>query len=119
MFLCIPIFFGFPKKIKPEKGEEAAVRVCPNCHNPSVIAVKSTTWFEFFFLPLFPVNKSKHLYLCQTCRWTALRGDKHGGTELSQPQGSVVADPGDRHIRPGYQPSYQQAAPPPHPPTNK
>ncbi|KAF9483838.1 hypothetical protein BDN70DRAFT_798842 [Pholiota conissans] len=66
MFLCIPIVFGCPNKIKPE-GQEAP-RVCPQCHNLSVIRAKRTMWFELFWLPLIPIHW-KHIWICTICQW--------------------------------------------------
>ncbi|KAF8078107.1 hypothetical protein FPV67DRAFT_1615358 [Lyophyllum atratum] len=69
MFFCVPIIFGCQTKLKPD-GEQQQPRICPRCHNASVIAAKSTTWFELFWVPLIPFSK-KHIWLCSICQWSA------------------------------------------------
>lgn len=34
----------------------------------NVVAAKSTTWFELFWVPLVPISR-KHLWICQICQW--------------------------------------------------
>ena len=44
-----------------------APEVCPNCHNQVFFrAVKSTTWFSLFFIPVFPYG-TRYLLVCPTC----------------------------------------------------
>ncbi|KAK7023962.1 hypothetical protein R3P38DRAFT_2955123 [Favolaschia claudopus] len=93
MFFCIPIFcedpcplgfvllkasyttlVGCQQKLKPEG--DLTPRICPHCHNASVFSVKSTTWFEFFFIPLVPFS-SKHVWFCQICRFVAPHAPGH------------------------------------------
>ncbi|KIM87569.1 hypothetical protein PILCRDRAFT_815127 [Piloderma croceum F 1598] len=65
-FFCIPIMFGCTTKIKPD-GDQPA-RVCPRCHNASVISANSRNWFELCFVPLVPMS-SKHIWMCSICQW--------------------------------------------------
>lgn len=36
----------------------------------SVMAAKSTTWFELFWVPLIPFSR-KHMWLCSICHWSS------------------------------------------------
>ncbi|KAL5533197.1 hypothetical protein ACEPAF_4973 [Sanghuangporus sanghuang] len=65
-FICIPILFGCPTKIKPD-GDQSP-RICPRCNNASVFRAKSRTWFELCFIPLIPMT-SKHIWCCSICQW--------------------------------------------------
>ncbi|KII88708.1 hypothetical protein PLICRDRAFT_141195 [Plicaturopsis crispa FD-325 SS-3] len=65
-FFCLPIVFGCPTKIKPEG--DLTPRICPKCHNVSVIPAKSRMWFELCFVPLIPL-KATHLWMCTICQW--------------------------------------------------
>ncbi|KAK2467038.1 hypothetical protein APHAL10511_001296 [Amanita phalloides] len=69
MFLFLPIIVGCPTKYKALDGQQLA-RVCPHCHNASLICAKRTTWFEFFFIPVVPIS-SKRVWMCHICRWSA------------------------------------------------
>ncbi|KAI0053837.1 hypothetical protein FA95DRAFT_1591693 [Auriscalpium vulgare] len=105
-FICIPILFGCTNKISPE-GDQTP-RICPRCHNVSVVSAKSRMWFELFFIPLVPMQK-KHLWMCSVCQW-------HVPTQPGwEPQ---LPASGYNHgsFQPGYQPQYyspQQSPPPP------
>ncbi|KAG7563142.1 hypothetical protein FFLO_01450 [Filobasidium floriforme] len=48
--------------------------MCPNCHNPSVVQAKSSDWFEFCFVPLFPYHRS-HIWMCNICRFQQPQGN--------------------------------------------
>ncbi|KAJ3726353.1 hypothetical protein DFJ43DRAFT_1087804 [Lentinula guzmanii] len=72
MFFFLPLIFGCPTKVKPD-GNEQTAHFCPRCNNASVYSAKSRTWFEFFFVPLIPM-KTKHIWMCGICRWTAPLG---------------------------------------------
>ncbi|KNZ75351.1 hypothetical protein J132_03561 [Termitomyces sp. J132] len=39
------------------------------CFAVSVMAAKSTTWFELFWVPLIPFSR-KHMWLCSICHWS-------------------------------------------------
>ncbi|KAF9458654.1 hypothetical protein BDZ94DRAFT_1226006 [Collybia nuda] len=104
MFFCLPIFFGCATKLKPE-GEQQTARVCPRCHNASVIYAKSTTWFELFWVPLVPFSK-KHIWICTICQYTAAAdaGQANNTTSARGPipvQGYQL-----QQHQPGYAPAY-------------
>ncbi|CCM06229.1 uncharacterized protein FIBRA_08475 [Fibroporia radiculosa] len=65
-FFCIPIVFGCPTKVSPS-GDQTP-RICPRCHNASVVSAKSRMWFELCFVPLIPM-RSKHIWMCSICQW--------------------------------------------------
>ncbi|KAF8201608.1 hypothetical protein BJ912DRAFT_945873 [Pholiota molesta] len=117
MFLCIPIVFGCPSKIKPE-GQEAP-RLCPQCHNLSVIRAKRTMWFELFWLPLVPIHW-KHIWICTICQWNqeVQKNAPDQGLEATAAQGAVQPSFGATPQaqvaprRPGYQPAYIGQEPP-------
>ncbi|KAF7293811.1 hypothetical protein HMN09_01176900 [Mycena chlorophos] len=103
--MCIPIIFGCTDKLKVEPTDDGAPhRICPNCHNASVRPVKSTTWFELFWLPLIPFS-SKHIWLCGTCNWRA----QHANGQYEPPIAGAGGPP--HHGQGGYQPSYMPAQP--------
>ncbi|PFH50064.1 hypothetical protein AMATHDRAFT_177741 [Amanita thiersii Skay4041] len=107
MFFFLPIFFGCQTKLKPQ-GDQQVPRVCPNCHNGSIIAAKKTTWFELFFIPVVPIS-SKHVWFCHICQW---RTPIVAGQEL--PTANYVSHAGyppgaydwQQPQHPGYQPGY-------------
>ncbi|KAJ7622660.1 hypothetical protein DFH06DRAFT_1231945 [Mycena polygramma] len=101
--MCIPIIFGCQDRLKPE-GDSTS-RVCPNCHNASVLSAKATSWFELFWVPLIPFS-SKHIWLCQTCQWKA----PHVAGQPDPPLPGGAA-PGLQHSQASYQPVYMNAAP--------
>ncbi|KIM49277.1 hypothetical protein M413DRAFT_59260, partial [Hebeloma cylindrosporum] len=65
--LCSILSVGCNTKISPE-GEDTR-RLCPQCHNVSVLSAKSTTWFELFWIPLLPISR-KHIWVCGICQWS-------------------------------------------------
>ncbi|KAI6036831.1 hypothetical protein BKA83DRAFT_4167974, partial [Pisolithus microcarpus] len=73
-FFCIPLVCqcarfqqsDCPNKIKPMSGNQSP-RICPRCHNASMFAAKSRTWFEFCFVPLIPL-RSKDVWMCGICQ---------------------------------------------------
>ncbi|KAM6500657.1 hypothetical protein JOM56_003671, partial [Amanita muscaria] len=60
---------GCPTTYKAQAHHQVP-HVCPNCHNASVIAAKRTTWFELFFIPIFPMSR-KNVWMCHICQWHA------------------------------------------------
>ncbi|KAA1474872.1 hypothetical protein DENSPDRAFT_841533 [Dentipellis sp. KUC8613] len=125
-FFCLPIFFGCPTKIKPE-GDQTP-RVCPRCHNASVMSAKSRTWFELCFIPLVPM-RAQHIWICGICQWSV---PLQPGWEPVVPNAGYVhpnAGGGARGLggpgpgspwaqaqggfQPGYQPAYFPNQPPP------
>ncbi|WVQ77000.1 hypothetical protein IAR50_006679 [Cryptococcus sp. DSM 104548] len=73
MALCIPLVCGFPNKFKQDAPEPSG-RMCPRCHNASVVGGATRTWFEFFWIPLIPFVKHE-VWLCSICRWEMRKGD--------------------------------------------
>ncbi|KAF9453287.1 hypothetical protein P691DRAFT_83376 [Macrolepiota fuliginosa MF-IS2] len=108
MFLFIPIFFGCQTKLKPDSHQ--IPRICPRCHNASVLPAKKTTWFEFFFIPVVPVSR-KHILFCTICQWQAAVIDHEqaptstGASDRSIPQ-LRSAQGWEAPNQPGYQPAY-------------
>ncbi|TCD61676.1 hypothetical protein EIP91_008098 [Steccherinum ochraceum] len=80
-FICLPIFFGCTDKIRPDG--DPTPRVCPRCHNASVISAKSRMWFELCFLPVIPMS-SKRIWVCSICQWAV--PIQPGGWEPTAPQ---------------------------------
>ncbi|EIM90200.1 uncharacterized protein STEHIDRAFT_145330 [Stereum hirsutum FP-91666 SS1] len=102
---CLPILFGCPTKIKPD-GDQTP-RVCPRCHNVSVIRAKSRTWFELCFIPLIPMT-SKHIWVCSICQWSV---PLQQGWEPQLPGGGGYYH--QQPQQPNYQPAYFHNQPPP------
>ncbi|KAF8797879.1 hypothetical protein BYT27DRAFT_7124289 [Phlegmacium glaucopus] len=97
---------GCQTQIQPE-GEQD-LRICPRCHNATVFAAKSTTWFELFWIPLVPISK-KHMWVCGTCQWRELLSNKWVESRLNAPQPLATynqAGTWASPARPGYQPVY-------------
>lgn len=62
------IIYG-TKKVKFVKGESTKYFRCRHCGVDSQWQLTNVwTWFTLFFIPLFPVWKSKML-LCPNCSW--------------------------------------------------
>ncbi|KAF8350846.1 hypothetical protein F5887DRAFT_941205 [Amanita rubescens] len=103
MFLFIPIIVGCPTKFKPTSDQQLP-RVCPHCHNGSLISAKKTTWFEFFFIPLVPISKQR-VWICHICRWTApfVAGEEHPLAAYTGHHGYAVH--GQEPAAPSYEPS--------------
>ncbi|KAI0811265.1 hypothetical protein BC629DRAFT_1479982 [Irpex lacteus] len=99
MFLCIPITFGFPTKIKTDKHADLTPRICPICHNAAVQPGKARTWFELCFVPLVPL-KARRIWVCPIPQ---VAGDYQPG-----PQDWMGIAPGgyQQSFQPGYQPAY-------------
>jgi len=93
---------GCQTKIKPE-GEQD-LRMCPRCHNGTVFAAKSTTWFELFWIPIVPISKKK-IWICGTCQWRASLADNNA------PQPAINGPAGAWVPSSSYQPVYIQTAP--------
>ncbi|TFK62184.1 hypothetical protein BDN72DRAFT_848928 [Pluteus cervinus] len=98
--LFIPILFGCNTTVKPE-GDQQAARVCPNCHNASVIRAKTKDWFQICFVPVIPMS-SQHIWLCHICQWKMKQ--QQGGWE---PQ---VPNAGPNYPPPGWVPPSGQYA---------
>ncbi|GHJ88116.1 hypothetical protein NliqN6_4518 [Naganishia liquefaciens] len=107
-FFCIPIACGCPTKIKQDEAGPA--RVCPNCHNASVISAKSRTWFEFCFVPLFPFS-SDRVWKCGICQWEVERNK--GFEPQVAGQGYIHPGQSGQYQQPGYGPPMQGYMPPP------
>ncbi|KAH0584048.1 hypothetical protein H2248_009622 [Termitomyces sp. 'cryptogamus'] len=105
MFFCVPIIFGCQTRLKPD-GQQQSARICPRCHNVSVMAAKSTTWFELFWVPLIPFSR-KHMWLCSICHWSL--PITHGDNSGFQPTQGY-----DQNFQPGYAPTYVQQGPTKH-----
>ncbi|KAF8558410.1 hypothetical protein OG21DRAFT_1433128 [Imleria badia] len=108
---CIPIVFGCPTKISPSGNQGA--RICPRCHNASMFAAKSRTWFELCFVPLIPF-RSRLVWMCGICQ---LQTEMQPGWEppLAQPGYQHPGVPnqygpppvgGPQNYGKGYQPGY-------------
>ncbi|KIJ17248.1 hypothetical protein PAXINDRAFT_73279, partial [Paxillus involutus ATCC 200175] len=65
---CIEPAVGCPTRISPDSNQ--GPRICPRCHNASMLAAKSRTWFELCFVPLVPLG-SKHIWMCGICQLQA------------------------------------------------
>ncbi|KAG8977270.1 hypothetical protein FRB90_008863, partial [Tulasnella sp. 427] len=63
---------GCPTSYEQE-GDQVA-RICPRCHNASVVATKSKTKLEICCVPLFPIS-SKRVWMCGICQWEVPMGD--------------------------------------------
>ncbi|KAI0063473.1 hypothetical protein BV25DRAFT_1915370 [Artomyces pyxidatus] len=115
-FFCIPIIFGCSEHVKPEGSPNP--RICPRCHNASVMSAKTRTWFSVCFLPLIPLN-SNHIWTCAICNWNVpvqqgweplVPGSGYQSPQGMPPPGGQVA------YQPGYQPGYMSPpASQPHP----
>ncbi|KAF7778851.1 hypothetical protein Agabi119p4_3196 [Agaricus bisporus var. burnettii] len=107
MFFCIPILFGCQTKLKPEADQ--IPRVCPRCHNASVLPAKKTTWFEFFFIPVVPLSR-KHILMCTICGWQAAIVDSEQAPTSAKGGGNPMqlrsAQGWEAPSQPGYQPAY-------------
>ncbi|KAJ8699517.1 hypothetical protein PTI98_002626 [Pleurotus ostreatus] len=106
MFFCLPILFGCQTKIKPDASQPP--RICPRCHNASIVAAKSKLWFEFFFVPIFPMS-SDHIWICTICQfraplqtgqWEPQVASNFGYFPPPQQQNWTAPN------QPGYQPAY-------------
>ncbi|KAJ3789903.1 hypothetical protein GGU10DRAFT_18699 [Lentinula aff. detonsa] len=116
MFFFLPLIFGCPTKVKPD-GNEQTAHFCPRCNNASVYSAKSRTWFEFFFVPLIPM-KTKHIWMCGICHWTAPLGPGQWEPPIAyqnHPQSSGQGYTSSGGYQPGYQPSYNQPSHNSHP----
>ncbi|KIJ44215.1 hypothetical protein M422DRAFT_30391 [Sphaerobolus stellatus SS14] len=95
------IVFGCPTKISQDSDSQPA-RVCPRCHNAAVVSAKSRTWFELFFVPLFPFTSSR-IWICGICNWEIPHQANY-----EPPLPGQVAPPGTyqptAHPQPTYQP---------------
>ncbi len=50
----------------PTAGEVQAI--CPNCHrNSRIVAKRHRQWFTIFFIPIFPVSRTKRISECSLC----------------------------------------------------
>ncbi|KAH9001512.1 hypothetical protein EDB92DRAFT_1827101 [Lactarius akahatsu] len=96
MFLFLPILFGFSDKLKVI---DSTARICPKCHNATVVRATSRMWFSLFLVPLVPFKKN-HIWICSTCNWHVPIRD---GWEPALPAGNV----GWGSYQPGYQYAYQ------------
>ena len=97
------IIFGFRSFVK----QLAIVTlVCGRCHNPAAHRVLQVTrMFTLFFIPLFPVSRSRHM----TCTFCG------AGTRLTKAQtDQMIAGAGEPSA---VQPAAQAAQLPPAPPT--
>ncbi|KAL0947399.1 hypothetical protein HGRIS_013512 [Hohenbuehelia grisea] len=107
MFFCLPVLFGCQTQIKPD-GTQQVARICPRCHNASVFAAKSKTWFEFFFVPIFPLS-SKNVWICGICQWQVPIQPgwepQIAGAPGHHPPGPPVQGWNPPN-QPGYQPAY-------------
>ncbi|KAH9998172.1 hypothetical protein BJV74DRAFT_241935 [Russula compacta] len=100
MFLFIPLLFGFQNKLRVI---DPTPRVCPKCHNATVVRATSRMWFSFFLLRLIPLKKNQ-IWICSTCNWNV---PTQSGWEPALPAGNAGWNP--------YQPGYQHAYQSPHP----
>ncbi|KAN0124085.1 hypothetical protein V8E52_002575 [Russula decolorans] len=96
MFLFLPLLFGFQNK---RRVVDPNARVCPKCHNVSVIRATSRMWFSFFFVPVIPFKK-KYIWACSICHWYV---PTQNGWEPALPTGN----PGWGQNQPSYQQPYQ------------
>lgn len=84
-----------------EQTNDGVARICPRCHNASIVGGKKKTYLEFCFIPLsfLPISK-KQIWICHICQWfvDADRGEpaRVGNTPYGQ-QG-----PGGHPQQPGY-----------------
>ncbi|ORX37387.1 hypothetical protein BD324DRAFT_625962 [Kockovaella imperatae] len=107
--MCIPIIFGCPTKITQDHPEVG--RMCPKCHNASVVGASSRTWFELFWIPLIPFSKSR-IWICGTCNWEMKQGDGPDPQPPSayppgmNPWGNRPPPPGQQHSQ-GFPPPPQ------------
>ncbi|KAH9961202.1 hypothetical protein BGW80DRAFT_1181727, partial [Lactifluus volemus] len=85
-------------------------RVCPKCHNVTVVRATSRLWFSLFLVRLVPFKK-KHIWICSTCNWHV---PIQNGWEPALPAGNGWLGPYQQGtVQPyqspnqmGYQPSY-------------
>ncbi|GBE79097.1 hypothetical protein SCP_0202940 [Sparassis crispa] len=112
MFLCLPIFFGCPTRIKPEGNQTP--RICPRCGNASVHSAKSRLWFELYFIPLIPLS-SKRIWICSICQWSipmeagwepGYDFQRGGVSNWQVPPPSGYINPPPNPYQQGYQPGY-------------
>ncbi|KAI0295574.1 hypothetical protein BC826DRAFT_909126, partial [Russula brevipes] len=86
-------------------------RICPRCHNATVVRATSRMWFSFFFLRVIPLRKNQ-IWICSTCNWNV---PAQNGWEPALASGNPGWSPHQpAHQSPyqiGYQPSYET---PPH-----
>ncbi|KAI0341855.1 hypothetical protein BDW22DRAFT_1377169 [Trametopsis cervina] len=114
MFICLPIAFGFPTRIKTDRHGDQTPRICPMCHNPAVQPAKARTWFELCFVPLVPL-KSQKIWICPICNWRmgiqeGWQPQVVGNHQSGYPQDYMGSPSGayQHHFQPGYQPSYSR-----------
>ncbi|KAI0273781.1 hypothetical protein BC834DRAFT_966254 [Gloeopeniophorella convolvens] len=95
MFLFLPILFGFNNRLKIVDGTP---RVCPKCHNATVVRATSRTWFSLFLVPVVPFKK-RYIWVCGTCNW-------HVPTQSGWEPALPANNAGWGGFQPGYQPEY-------------
>ncbi|KAI0256459.1 hypothetical protein BJV78DRAFT_281148 [Lactifluus subvellereus] len=89
---------------------DSTPRVCPKCHNVTVVHATSRMWFSFFFVRLIPFKKN-HIWICSTCNWHV---PIQNGWEPALPAGNGgwgsyqqgMEHPYQSPHQMGYQPSY-------------
>jgi len=75
------IIFG-TKKLKFKKGETRKKKHCKVCHYDSKWHLISLwTWFDLFFVPLFPVSRKK-LLICPMCEEYAIKVNVENKNEI-------------------------------------
>lgn len=88
----------------------------------TVLAAKSTTWFQLFWIPLVPISK-KHVWICGTCQWRETLTNKWVEAQLYEANKSInllssnapqalaslpTAGAWVTPVQPGYHPVYIQ-----------
>ncbi|CCA75746.1 hypothetical protein PIIN_09736 [Serendipita indica DSM 11827] len=84
---------------------DGIARICPRCHNASIVGGTKKTYLEFCFIPLnfLPLSK-KRIWLCPVCQWR-LDQDRGEPQRVGAPppmQPGPYGTPGGYQQQPGY-----------------